>query len=416
MLPVGDIDAMWLRDSQNQLMAYIPYAKNDADLRMLLRGAINRQAKSILIDSYANSFNYNNSGAGHQSDTRTPPMTAGVFEGKYELDSLMSFLKLSYWYYRYMGDEELRVIATSTWISAAEKVLDTVQTMQSQTGQNDSPSYLFERETTVATDTLMMDGRGPPSKPIGLSRQLFRPSDDAVTLPYNIPGNMMACQELKHLGQMLAVLRPENQSIASQVLSLSRDICLQLQAVVLQYHSQIPYEVDGYGGAVFMDDANVPSLLSIPLLGFLTASDKRYQATRSKLLSSSNPFFYSGAYGEGIGGPHVGPNYVWPMSIIVRGMTAVDEAEIESCLKMLMTTTANTGLMHESFLASNSSVYTRSWFAWANGLFGELILQLIRTNPKLVLLDDDEVIAKAQSIVQIPVSLQVQLDSSSADE
>jgi meiotically up-regulated gene 157 (Mug157) protein len=184
----GDIDALWLRDSGNQVVPYLPYGPSDPALQSLFEGLIARHANSVLIDPFANSFNFNASGDGHQSDRRTPAMTRAVFEGKYEIDSLAAFLKLSYWHWRFSGDEALVRFATDKWLSAVDKLLDTVQTMQRDTGKAPSPPYKFQRDTTEALDTLMMQGRGPPARPNGFTRSLFRPSDDAVTLPYNIPG------------------------------------------------------------------------------------------------------------------------------------------------------------------------------------------------------------------------------------
>lgn len=193
----GDIEALWLRDSTNQVLPYIPYTVEDANLQNLIEGLIQRQAKSIIIDPFANAFNYNSSNDGHQKDIRTPPMKRSVFEGKYEIDSLMAFLKLSYWYYFYDNESILR-FCTDKWILAVSKVLSTIEIMQYDTGTSDNSPYLFQRYTTEGLDTLFIQGRGSPSLPNGLSRSLFRPSDDAVLLPYNIPGNAMVTDSLIH--------------------------------------------------------------------------------------------------------------------------------------------------------------------------------------------------------------------------
>lgn len=195
----GDIDAMWLRDSTNQVIPYLPYASKDPHLADLITGVINRQARSVLIDPYANSFNFNASGQGHQSDKRTPPMTRAVFEGKYEIDSLCAFLKISYWHWRYTGASVLPTLSTDTWLSAAALLLDTVEAMQKEDGTGHTVPYTFQRMTTEALDTLMMGGRGPPGHECGLTRSLFRPSDDAVTLPYNIPGKHLQCPLKTHI-------------------------------------------------------------------------------------------------------------------------------------------------------------------------------------------------------------------------
>jgi meiotically up-regulated gene 157 (Mug157) protein len=411
----GDIDALWLRDSMNQVLPYVPYARDDEELQYLFEGLINRHAKSVIIDPFANAFNFNSSGAGHQSDRRTPPMKPSVFEGKYEIDSICAFLKLSYWYWKSVGDQSLVKFVDDRWLSAVQTALNTISIMQKDSGQLSNPPYLFQRLTTQSTDTLMMSGRGPPNKAIGLTRSLFRPSDDAVTLPLNIPGNAMTCVELTHLVSLLEAVKVSEinvslatvESLITDAKSIGERICRILEGYT-RTGNPLPYEIDGYGGEYFMDDANVPSLLSLPVLGFVAPSNKAYTSTRNLVLSSSNPFYYSGTAANGIGGPHVGTNFTWPMSIIMRAMTSTNEEEIRNCLDMLLKNTAGTGLMHESFNVNNGNDYTRSWFAWANGLFGELILQLIQTHPTLVLQSDPAVVSKAQSLVKPTVSIMAQ--------
>jgi meiotically up-regulated gene 157 (Mug157) protein len=364
-----------------------------------------------MLDPFANAFNYNASGGGHQDDQRKPPMNQYIFEGKYELDSLMSFLKVSYWHYRYSGNKALKKFANDAWLTAVASVLKTVNTMQIDDGQTENPPYLFQRLAESALDTLPLSGRGPPVKPFGLSKQLFRPSDDAVTHAYNLAGNMRACVELKHLSELLQVIGEEK--LKSDSNKIGAEICGAIDEVLKiseKLDTAIPYEIDGYGGTVFMDDANMPSLLSIPILGFMSNSHNIYKKTRDRVFSLNNPYFYKGVSGFGIGGPHEGRNFAWPMYLIVAAMTSNNDEEITELLNVLKTTTANTGLMHEAFNVHDASDFTRSWFAWANGLLGELILQLIVTKPKLLLKDDPDIIKYAQSLVNIPVSLQVQLD------
>lgn len=399
----GDIDALWLRDSMNQVLPYVPYSTSDSSLQYLFEGLINRHAKSVLIDPFANAFNFNASGAGHQNDQRTPPMSRSVFEGKYEIDSLAAFLKLSYWYQRYNADNgALQRFADDRWLSAVDTLLTTVETMQHDTGRSSNPPYLFRRETSEAMDTLTIQGRGPPANPQGLTRSLFRPSDDAVTLPYNLAGNAMMCVELHHLKEMLTTLTATKKSFGKSA-SSARDVLDRTQSILstlcnaLSLHTTssgekshkastvIPYEVDGFGGVTFMDDANIPSLLSLPVLGYMAKDHPNYQQTRKFILSDQNPFYFAGSVAQGIGGPHVGFNYSWPMAIVMRGMTANSDEEISACLDMLASTTAGTGLMHESFNVNNANDFTRSWFAWANGVFGEFILQLLYTKPELLL-------------------------------
>jgi len=344
-------------------------------------------------------------------------MTARVFEGKYEIDSLCAFLKLSYWHWRYSGDEALLRYADSVWITAVSRLLDTVEVMQLDDGRSSDPPYLFQRLTSEPLDSLIVRGRGPASRPNGLSRSLFRPSDDAVTLPYNIPGNAMACVELNHVQELILVLismvkidvEQLNRLLArSQQISYS--ICSALSDILNEASrsgSPIPFEVDGFGSKHFMDDANIPSLLSLPVLGYLSGASKNYRDTRDSVLSARNPFYFEGSVARGVGGPHVGYNYTWPMSIITQAMTSDSDEEIRTCLSMLVASSAGTGLMHESFNVNDADDYTRDWFAWVNGLLGDLILFLVDTRPHLVLLEGDQydaALRQARRLVVPPVS------------
>ena len=143
------------------------------------------------------------------------------------------------------------------------------------------------------------------------------------------------------------------------------------------YGTIYAYEVDGFGNQLLMDDANVPSLLAMPYLGDVDVSDPVYQNTRRFVWSEDNPYFFRGEAAEGIGGPHVGTDMIWPMSILMRAFTSEDDAEIKWCVETLMRTDAGTGFMHESFHKDDPARFTRPWFAWQNTLFGELILKLI---------------------------------------
>jgi meiotically up-regulated gene 157 (Mug157) protein len=143
-------------------------------------------------------------------------------------------------------------------------------------------------------------------------------------------------------------------------------------------------EVDGFGNCLFQDDANVPNLLGLPYLGAVSTNDKIYQNTRRFVLSDSNPYFFRGKAAEGIGSPHTLVNQIWPMSIIMRAMTSNNDQEILAQLRFLKATHAGTGFMHESFDKDDASKFTRKWFAWANTLFGELLLKIERERPHLL--------------------------------
>jgi len=379
----GDIDAMWLRDSACQVWPYIPLVQDDADLQRMFRGLIGRQARSILIDPYANAFLSDPKSTKALSwavNDRTE-MKPGVAERKWEVDSLCYCIRLAYSYWKATGD-----IAPfdEEWTRAMRLVVATFKEQQRKTGQG---PYHFQRRTEVPTDTQALGGYGNPARPVGMIFSMFRPSDDACTYPLYIPANLFAVASLRQLGEMAAVVI-QDADFANQ----SRTLAEEVASAAAKYGKMQgkdkeefwAFEVDGYGNQLFMDDANIPGLLSLPYLGCCRLDDPVYQATRRLALSESNPYFFQGTAAKGIGGPHEGLNMIWPMAIITRALTSTDDGEIRQCLLWLKTTHAGTGFMHESFDKDNPTKFTRAWFAWANSLFGELIIKLSQERPQLL--------------------------------
>jgi meiotically up-regulated gene 157 (Mug157) protein len=236
------------------------------------------------------------------------------------------------------------------------------------------------RETTRQLDTLSNNGLGRPLKPVGLINSSFRPSDDATTFGFLIPSNLFAVVSLKQLAEISTEVT-NDYSFAKECLDLAEEVngAIQEYGVVEhpKYGEVYAYEVDGFGNSTFMDDANIPSLLALPYLDSVDKNHKIYKNTRKLIWSRDNPYFFKGKAAEGIGGPHVGYDMIWPMSIIMRAMTSNDDKEISWCVKTLRDTDANTGFMHETCHKDDPSNFTRSWFAWANTLFGELVLKII---------------------------------------
>jgi meiotically up-regulated gene 157 (Mug157) protein len=216
---------------------------------------------------------------------------------------------------------------------------------------------------------------------------MFRPSDDATTYAYLIPSNAFAVVSLRHLAEMQTAIK-QNKAFADECTALANEVdaAIKKHAIVKhpKYGKIYAFEVDGFGNYLMMDDANVPSLLSLPYLGYVSAKDKIYQNTRKFVWSLDNPYFYKGKAAEGIGGPHVGPDMIWPMAIIMKALTTDDEAEIAECLRMLKHTHGGTGFMHETFNKDNPAKFSRSWFAWANTLFGELLINIEKEHPALL--------------------------------
>ena len=375
----GDIDAMWLRDSAAQVWPYLPLAKDDAKLKTLLAGVVNRQARSVRIDPYANAFNFGATGSEWSKDhTRMRPE---LHERKWEIDSLCYAIRLAHGYWKATGDTSC---FDPAWRQSAALIL---KTFREQQRKHDRGPYSFQRTTANPSDSLPQGGYGNPARPCGMIYSAFRPSDDACIFPFLIPSNLFAVVSLEQLAEIHTGALSDP-AFAAQC----RELADEVRQGIAQWatgshgrHGEIyAFEADGYGNRLFMDDGNAPSLLSLPYLGCCRIDDPLYQRTRAFVLSDDNPYFYRGTAGEGLGGPHSGLDMIWPLGIITRALTTRDEKEIAACLSILKATHAGTGFMHESFFRNDPARYTRKWFAWANTLFGELILQVLDLHPGLL--------------------------------
>jgi meiotically up-regulated gene 157 (Mug157) protein len=375
----GDIEAMWLRDSTAQVWPYLPLCTNDEQLSQLIAGVINRQTQCILIDPYANAFNDGPGESEWMNDLTE--MKPELHERKWEIDSLCYPIRLAYNYWKTTKDISC---FDQDWLSAMRLV---VKTFRQQQRKDDKGPYKFQRVTGWQTDTVAGAGYGNPIRPIGLICSIFRPSDDATIYPFLIPSNFFAVLSLRQLAEMATSIHGDS-ALAMDALELSDEVekALRQYAIVNHpiYGPVYAYEIDGFGNHLFMDDANVPSLLAMPYLGLVGSNDEVYQNTRNLVLSNSNPYFFKGKAAEGIGGPHVGLDMIWPMSIIMRAFTSDDQEEIAQCIHTLQNTHGGTGFMHESFHKDDPENFTRKWFAWANTLFGELILDSLSKYPKIV--------------------------------
>jgi len=367
----GDINALWLRDSSAQVWPYLHLANRDEQLKKLFIGLINRQTKCILIDPYANAFNFGPTGSEWKDDMTE--MKFELHERKWEIDSLCYPIRLSYHFWKQTGD---KTPFGEQWLNAAKTILRTFKEQQREDGKG---PYHFMRATEKQTDTVIGDGYGNPVKPNGLICSTFRPSDDATTFLYLVPSNFFAVVSLRQIAE-LAVQIYNDQPFADQCYTLASTVEKSLKQYAgadhLDYGKVLAFEMDGFGNRLYMDDANIPSLLALPYLGGMKPDDEVYLNTRRFVLSNDNPWFFEGKAASGIGGPHVGESMIWPMSIIMRAMTSNDDQEIIQCLRWLKSTHAGKGFMHESFHKDDPEKFTRSWFAWANTLFGELIVKI----------------------------------------
>ncbi|KAK3991367.1 hypothetical protein QBC44DRAFT_53107 [Cladorrhinum sp. PSN332] len=395
----GDILAEWLRDSTNQLKPYQALATKDPAIYTLILGAINTQAEYVIQSPYCNAFQpppisglpVSMNG---QDDVVHPIYEPNVvFECKYELDSLAHFLALGNEFYKHTESKDF--VNNPRWRQALSSLLNVLDsqaksTFDSETGRWMANEYSFQRRTNTGTETLNLQGMGNPlNNGTGLIRSAFRPSDDATIFGFFIPANAQMSVELKRTAAILkATGKSADLELARELEARSKKISdgIWEHGVIThrKYGKVFAYEVDGYGSNLMMDDANYPSLLALPLMGFLDAKDETYQNTRKMLLEKEgNPYYLKGKEFQGIGGPHIGLQNAWPMSLLVQAQTSDDDEEILRCLKYVLGS-AKLGLVHESVDVNWSIAYTRSWFAWANGVFAETILNLAKRKPHLI--------------------------------
>ena len=357
----GDIAAMWLRDSTAQVWPYLSSVRDDADLDRLIRGVIHRQSDQILLDPYANAFLPEGGTTEWVSDETE--MRPGVHERKWEPDSIAAFFRLSAGYWKASGSTRP---FDAAWRSALELALLTLRTEQRMDG---TTPYRFHRPHGDPTDVVPNGGRGAPTKPNGMVHGAFRPSDDACSLPLNVPVNLALAAALEDVASIAGDLSAEALAIASEI----RAGVLGDGLIGGGPDSVWAYEIDGLGGAIRMDDANAPSLLSLPYLGACRVDEPRYVATRRWVLSANNPWWFAGTAAEGVGSPHTGPSRIWPIALAIRGLTATTAAERLASIRMLGATHAGTFLAHESVAPNDPTNFSRPWFAWANSLVGELL-------------------------------------------
>lgn len=365
----GDIPAMWLRDSTTQMNPYLLLVDDDPDLANLLAGLVRRQFAYIAIDPYANAFNAEPSGAAYDSnDVSDNPW---VWEQKYEIDSLAFPLQFVYRFWRITGRTDFFDPTVHAGIQ------NIVRVWRAEQDHESSSDYRFVRSGAAVTETLARDGLGTPVARTGMTWSGFRPSDDACTYGYNIPANLFAAATLQYAETIALVMYGDDQ-LAADAAALRKQILRGVAEFGTTDHQRwgriFAYEVDGLGNQLLMDDANVPSLLSLPILGAVHADDPVYQATREFVLSADNPNYHVGIAARGMGSPHTPPDYIWPIALAVEGLTSSNSDEKRAIIQVLRDTDAGTLAMHEGFHKDDPTAYTREWFSWADAMFCELVL------------------------------------------
>ena len=365
----GDINAEWLRDSTNQLAQYQPLAKKDKNLQSLILGAINTQVEYVIESPYCNAFQppppsgVAPTSNGQDDFVHPAYEPSRVFECKYELDSLASFLALGNQFHKSTGST---TYLNPRWYAALNTVLEVLMeqakpAFNPSTGKFEKNEYQFTRTTTRGTETLSLSGNGNPlGAGTGLIRSAFRPSDDATILGFFIPANAMMVVELNRTAEILKTLGKDTlaEKLRERADSMEKGIWEHGVVDHKKYGKVFAYEVDGYGSSILMDDANLPSLLALPKLGFVDVSDEVYRNTRKMILErEGNPYYLTGRAFSGIGGPHIGLQHAWPMSRLVQAMTSNDEEEIKNCLNDVRDT-SKLGLIHESVNVNRVSDFT----------------------------------------------------------
>ena len=352
----GDIPAEWLRDSSAQVRPYLYFAKEDPQSREYLKKVIARQAAYVLVDPYANAFKENN----------------GVWEQKYELDSLCYPIILAWTYWQQTGDKS---IFTPEFDKAMNKAVDLMILEQNH---DKNSKYTHPELTAKEPDR--------PAKECGMVWSGFRPSDDACQYHYLIPSEMMAVVALRGLEQIeLSVYN--NKSFASKISVLKKQIDsgIKKHGIVedKKFGKVFAFEVDGAGNYSLGDDANIPSLLAAPYLGYVKINDPIYQNTRRLILSNANHNFASGSVASGIGSEHTPKGYVWPLAMVMQGLTSSSQSELDKVVKELLACDPGDHLLHESFNPNQPTEYTRPDFGWPNALFAELLMLKMQKRAEL---------------------------------
>lgn len=372
----GDIPALWLRDSAAQLRPYMPLCAESEALREIIRGVIRRHAFYIGIDPYANAFNEGPIKGMHTAD-ETDFYSDYIWERKYETDSLCASVYLLADYYDAAKDSS---VFTPEVHAMLRKITDTLILEQHH---NERSAYFFRRTDCPETDTMPHNGKGNPVGYTGMTWSGFRPSDDRCYYNYLIPANMMAVVAARRAAHLF-LTGYQDKLYAEKANKLSDEIDAGIRKYGMLEHEKFgqiyAYETDGLGNFVLMDDANSPSLLSLPYLGYCDKADPVYQNTRRFILSEDNPWYFSSTAAKGVGSPHTGKDKIWHIALVMQILTSTDPAEMDACAEMLSRTHAGTFFMHESFHKDDPANYTRSWFAWANSLFAQMLPVLLQNH------------------------------------
>jgi len=262
-----------------------------------------------------------------------------------------------------------------------------IATLDEQRRLHGNGPYQFRRPADALAPPSLNDDPGLPSHKSGLIHSAFRPSDDPCALPFHIPSNLFAVRALADIADV-AEEAAQDAELAGLALAFSAEVATAVERhgiMQLEDGTRVyAYETDGQDNALFLDDANIPSLSSLAYLGACHGDEPVFASSARRAWSEKNPYFFSGNAATGIGSPHTGKHRIWPMSLLVHALTSDDPVTIRSDLQTLAGAGARTGFMHEAFDADDSNLYTRPWFGWANSLFAELIIKVEQSWPAIL--------------------------------
>jgi hypothetical protein len=311
-----------------------------------------------------------------------------LWERKYELDSLIIPVYTMCLYIEKTNNFE--EILTNKFFECLEIILNLIDKEKRGTEDEDKengPEYLFQRSIKEPFDSLHL-GRGNPCKTNNMIKSSYRNSDDTSLFSFNIPENCLLVSTFNKLICILELYKPNLNDLINKLKNISDSVknSIYKNGIFIDENNKkyFSFEVDGFGNFYFMDEPGFPSLLSLPFFEFINNDDEIYINTRNKILSERNPYYIKGKFGEGISSSHGNRNFIWPLFIIMRGLTSKNKEEIENCLNLLIISAESTGFIHESFDINDVNNYTRDWFAWANSFFGLFVDFIIEKYPEIV--------------------------------
>jgi uncharacterized protein len=348
---------MTLRESTALTLPFCLMSRDDAALQVMIHGVIDKQFQMILEDPYANSFKVN----------ETEPV---VHERNFTLDALLSPIQLIWSYWQSSEDD-------SIFDETALEVFRTIFNILT-VEQNHKEFSEYEIESDEESPRKMM--RTTSERQTGVTGMIwsaYRPDGAPCELNYHIPSQMSAVMTLNYLVQIFRDIYLD-QDASEDVLLLQENIDKGIQKYGIVEHPDFgniyAYETDGLGNYVFLDQADFPSLLSIPYLGYVPVEDLIYQNTRRFIFSKKNPNFIQGRFVSGLGETNEGKSHISPISIIMRGFTTEDPLEIEQVLDDLKQSHTGTYQIRDKIDPDNHSKNVSDKSDIAGALFLELIL------------------------------------------